>query len=232
MTTDSVDIVSSLAMPLPITVIAEILGVDSTDLPDFKRWSDDMALSFDPTLSTDEAERVAASDVEFRDYVARAIRARRANPHDDLISGLVAAQDEDGSQLSDAEAISAVALLLFAGNATTTDLIANGLLALLQNPDQLTALQSDPSLIAKKRSKKCCATTRPSQSAIGPRRPISTSTDAQSNRVSGSGSDSAPPTVTPLSIPNLTALTSRETRFIRSRSVEANTCASVHPSPG
>jgi cytochrome P450 len=147
-TTDSVDIVSSLAMPLPIRVIAEILGVDPTDLADFKRWSDDMALSFDPTLSADGAERVAMSDVEFRDYIAGAIRARRSNPHDDLISGLVAAQDEDGSQLSDAEAISAVALLLFAGNATTTDLIANGLFALLQNPDQLTALQSDLSLIA------------------------------------------------------------------------------------
>ena len=144
---DSVDIVSSLAVPLPIMVIAEILGVESTDIADFKRWSDDMALSFDPTLSVLEAERVAASDVEFRDYVAGAIRARRDNPHDDLISGLVAAQDEDGSQLSDAEAISAVALLMFAGNATTTDLIANGLFALLQNPDQLSALQSDPSLI-------------------------------------------------------------------------------------
>lgn len=144
---DSVDIVSSLAVPLPIMVIAEILGVDSTDIADFKRWSDDMALSFDPTLSAHEAERVAASDVEFRDYVAGAIRARRGNPRDDLISGLVAAQDEDGSQLSDAEAISAVALLMFAGNATTTDLIANGLFALLQNPDQLSALQSDPSLI-------------------------------------------------------------------------------------
>jgi cytochrome P450 len=146
-TSDSVDIVSVLAVPLPITVIAEILGVDSTDLADFKRWSDDMALSFDQTLSTNEAERVASSDGEFRDYVAGVIRARRAVPRDDLISGLVEAQETDGSQLSDGEAISAIALLLFAGNATTTDLIANGLFTLLQSPDQLTALQSEPSLI-------------------------------------------------------------------------------------
>jgi cytochrome P450 len=74
------------------------------------------------------------------------IRARRAHPRGDLISGLVAAQDAEGSQLSDAEVISAVALLLFAGNVTTTD-VANGLFALLQNPDQLSVLQSDRSLI-------------------------------------------------------------------------------------
>jgi cytochrome P450 len=146
-TSDSVDVVLALAVPLPVTVIGEILGVDSTDQADFKRWSDDMALSFDQTLSPEATARVTASDAEFRDYIAEVIRARRATPRDDLISGLVAARDTDGSQLSDAEAISAIALLLFAGNATTTDLIANGLLALLQNPDQLAALQSDPSLI-------------------------------------------------------------------------------------
>ena len=90
---------------------------------------------------------MAASDAELREYIAEVIRARRALPRDDLISGLVAVQDADGSQLSDSEAVSAIALLLFAGNATTTDLIGNGLLALLQHLDQLAALQSDPSLI-------------------------------------------------------------------------------------
>jgi cytochrome P450 len=146
-TSDSVDIVSAFAVPFPITVIAEILGIDPADRADFKRWSDDVALSFDPLLSPEVAEQVAASDTELRNYIAGAIRTRRAQPRDDLISGLVAVQDADGSQLSDAETVSAIALLLFAGNATTTDLIANGLLALLQHPDQLAALQGDPALI-------------------------------------------------------------------------------------
>jgi cytochrome P450 len=146
-TSGSVDIVSVFAVPFPITVIAEILGIDPADRADFKRWSDDMAMSFDQMLRPKVADRVTASDAEFREYIAGVVGARRAVPRDDLISGLVAVQDSDGSQLSDAEAISAIALLLFAGNVTTTDLIANGLFALLRHRDQLTALQSDPALI-------------------------------------------------------------------------------------
>jgi cytochrome P450 len=142
-----VDIVSTFAVPLPITAIAEILGIDPADRADFKRWSDDVALSFDPDLSPEIAERVAASGAELREYIARVIRARRIRPRDDLISALTAVQDADGSQLSDTEAVSAIALLLFGGNATTTDLIGNGLLALLTNPDQVAALISNPALI-------------------------------------------------------------------------------------
>jgi cytochrome P450 len=144
---DTVDLITTFAVPLPITVIAEILGIDPTDRNDFKRWSDDMALSFDETLSPEEADRVAASEKELRLYIAEVIKARRLRPREDLISDLVAAQDTDGSELSDVEAVSVIALLLFGGNTTTTDLIGNGLLALLQHPRQLAALQADPSLI-------------------------------------------------------------------------------------
>jgi hypothetical protein len=143
----TVDLVAAYAVPFPIAVIADILGIDPADEADFKRWSDDVALSFDQLLGPDEVARVAASQVEFREYIAKVISARRARPGDDLISGLVGVQDTDGSQLTDAEAISAIALLLFAGNVTTTDLIGNGLFALLNHPDQLTILQSDPTLI-------------------------------------------------------------------------------------
>ena len=146
-TSATVDLVAAYAVPFPITVIADILGIDPTDQTEFKRWSDDVALSFDQLLGPAEVARLAESQVEFREYIAGVISARRVRPGDDLISGLVAVQDADGSQLSDAETISAIALLLFAGNVTTTDLIANGLLALLQHPDQLVMLQSDPSLI-------------------------------------------------------------------------------------
>jgi cytochrome P450 len=144
---DPVDLISALAVPLPITVIAEILGIDPADRDDFKRWSDNMALSFDETLSPHDADRVAASEAELRLYIAEVIKARRVRPREDLISELVAAQDTDGSQLSDAEAVSVIALLLFGGNTTTTDLIGNGLLALLEHPHQHAALQADPSLI-------------------------------------------------------------------------------------
>lgn len=147
-TTDGpVDLITSLATPFPITVIAEILGIDPGDQADFKRWSDDGALSFDPMLPPDVAERVATSTGELHAYLADAINARRAAPSDDLISALVAAQDADGTQLSDAEAVSSISLLLLAGNITTTDLIGNGVLALLQHPDQLAALLADPSLL-------------------------------------------------------------------------------------
>ncbi len=155
-TNGAVDIVSEFAVPFPISVIAEILGVAATDRLEFKRWSDDIALSFDATLSPQVAERVATSDAELRAYIAGVIEDRRAHLRDHLISGLVAVQDADGSQLSDSEAIrlsdseaiSAIALLLFAGNATTTDLIANGLLALLQHPEELAMLRSEPTLTA------------------------------------------------------------------------------------
>jgi cytochrome P450 len=142
-----VDLITALATPFPITVIAEILGVDPADRDDFKRWSDDGALSLDPMLAPDVAERVASSAAELRSYLAEAINARREAPGDDLISALVAAQDADGTQLSDDEAIGAISLLLQAGNITTTDLIGNGVLALLQHPEQLDALLADPSLI-------------------------------------------------------------------------------------
>jgi cytochrome P450 len=146
--TGPVDLIAALAVPLPIIVIAEILGIDPADQGDFKRWSDDMALSFDETLTAAESERVAQSGAQLRDYIAATIQARRTSPKDDLISALVAAQDTDGSRLSDSEAVSVIALLLFGGNTTTTDLIGNGMLALLQHPDQLGLLRADPGLLA------------------------------------------------------------------------------------
>jgi hypothetical protein len=104
-------------------------------------------LSFQ-NLSNDETNRVAGSNLELRDYIGAAIKDRRASPRDDLISHLVAVQDAEGSRLSDAEVVSIIVLLLFGGNTTTTDLIGNGILALLQHPDQLAALQADPPLLA------------------------------------------------------------------------------------
>jgi cytochrome P450 len=146
-TADPVELISAFAVPFPVDVIAEILGINKADRDEFKRWSDAVALTFDTTLDEVAAARVADSERELHDYLGAVIRARRVEPREDLISSLVEVRDANGSTLTDLEAVRAIAELLFGGNATTTDLIGNGILALLRNPDQLTALQADPSLI-------------------------------------------------------------------------------------
>jgi len=141
------DLMPALAAPFPTIVIAEMLGVDPTDRDDFKRWSDSGVRLFDPTLTPAERQESFASGDALRDYFARVIADRRTFPRGDLVSALIAAQDES-DRLDDAEMIGTCSLLLSAGNVTTTDLIGNGVFALLQHPDQLRLLQQDPSLIA------------------------------------------------------------------------------------
>ena len=138
------DLVSELAWPLPVIVIAEMLGIPQEDRERFKRWSDAMV----PTLggdysALDEARR---SNEELVDYVSRVIAERRKEPRDDLISRLVAAE-ERGQTLSEDEMLGTVALLLVAGNETTAHLISNGMLVLLRNPQQMARLRDDPSLL-------------------------------------------------------------------------------------
>jgi cytochrome P450 len=140
------DLIASFAGPLPTTVIAEMLGVDPADRDDFKRWSDDGVLAFDPMLSEEGRAKVNAAMSSMDAYLRRAVAERHAAPRDDLISSLIAVE-ESGDQLTDDEIVTMCALLLSAGNVTTTDLIGNGVLALLQHPDQLAKLSDDPSLI-------------------------------------------------------------------------------------
>jgi hypothetical protein len=142
---DEFDVMTALASPLPIIVIAEILGIDPADRDDFGRWSRDGALLFDLFLPPEVLARVATSGEELRAYLAAVIEARRVEPRDDLISALVAARD-DGDRLTTGEMIDVIALLLGAGNITTTDLIGNAVLALLSDPEQWHALTTDPSL--------------------------------------------------------------------------------------
>jgi len=140
------DLMATFAGPLPTIVIAEMLGVDPADRDDFKRWSDESVLGFNPLITDEERERVIAASTAMDDYLRRAIAERRSNPRDDLISALIAVE-EAGDQLSNEEIVTMCSLLLAAGNVTTTDLIGNGVLALLRHPDQLAALRADPSLI-------------------------------------------------------------------------------------
>ena len=105
-------------------------------------------MTFDTTLDVTDAARVAASGEELHDYLGGVLLAARwAQPQEDLISSLVQAEDADGSKLTDTEAVRAIAEVLFGGNATTTDLIGNGILAFLRHPDELAALRDDPTLI-------------------------------------------------------------------------------------
>ena len=138
------DLVSELAWPLPVIVIAEMLGIPREDRERFKRWSDAMVATLGGDYrALDEARR---SNEELVEYVSRVIAERRKEPRDDLISRLVAAE-ERGQTLSEDEMLGTVALLLVAGNETTTHLISNGMLVLFSNPDQMERLRADPSLL-------------------------------------------------------------------------------------
>jgi len=140
------DLIEAFAGPLPTIVIAEMLGVDPADRADFKRWSDLGVMNFNPLLTPEERERVDEAGAAMDGYLRRVIDERRERPRADLITSLIAAE-EGGDQFTDNEIVSMCSLLLAAGNLTTTDLIGNGVLTLLRNPEELTKLQDDPSLI-------------------------------------------------------------------------------------
>jgi cytochrome P450 len=141
------DLVEEIAYPLPVIVISEMLGVPPKDRADFKRWSDDVVATLGgPFTPPDVMERARKSIEELAEYLSRVIAERRADPKDDLISGLIAAED-GGQVLSETEIFSTTILLLIAGNETTTNLISNAMYTLLQNPEQLELLREDLSLM-------------------------------------------------------------------------------------
>jgi cytochrome P450 len=138
------DLIDDYAFPLPITVIAELLGVPVEDRDKFREWSD-AAVSGNATQ--EYVEKVLTPHMQaFTDYLRAMFEEKRKNPKDDLISALVQAE-EAGDKLSEDELLGMVFLLLIAGHETTVNLIGNGMLALLQHPDQLQKLRNDPSLI-------------------------------------------------------------------------------------
>lgn len=140
------DLVAALAYPLPVTVIAEMLGVPSEDLDRFEAWSNDIALNVEPILDDDGVRRVQSSRHELSEYFEGIIEKRRREPREDIISALLAAEEE-GDMLTHDELIATLILLLVAGNETTRNLIGNGILALLSHPDQLQRLRENPDLL-------------------------------------------------------------------------------------
>ena len=146
----TMDVIATLAYPLPVIVIAELLGFPAEDFPLYKKWSDDFAAALG-LYSTDVQHAAAArSRGELRDYfdklVDRHLRAGLAGRDDNLLPALLSMEHEDGALTRDELFINA-ALLLAAGHETTTNLIGTGLLALLRHPTQLARLRDDPTLI-------------------------------------------------------------------------------------
>ena len=138
------DLIDDYAFPLPITVIAELLGVPAEDRDSFREWSD-AAVSGNTTQ--EHLDKVLIPHMQaFTDYLHALFEEKRKNPKDDLVSALLRAE-EAGDKLSEDELLGMVFLLLVAGHETTVNLIGNGVLALLQHPDQLQKLKDDPSLI-------------------------------------------------------------------------------------
>jgi pimeloyl-[acyl-carrier protein] synthase len=146
---EHIDLISDFAFPFPVTVICELIGIPAEDQDLFQEWGQPLARALDPTTSPEEEEKqLVEADkaaVLFIDYFSELIARRKAEPADDLLTDLIDAQ-EGGEHLSERELIAMCLLLLGAGTGTTRNLIGNGMLALLQNPDQLELLRSDPSL--------------------------------------------------------------------------------------
>ena len=140
------DLMETVAMPLPVIVIAEMLGVPPEDRAQFRTWSNQRARLLEPTIGPPEREIAAAAGRSLSEYFLPIIKARRAAPQGDIISAL-AQVEEEGDVLAEHEMLSMLRLLLVAGNETTTNLIGNGMLALLRHPGELEKLRDDPSLI-------------------------------------------------------------------------------------
>ena len=140
------DLMAAFAQPLPIIVIAEMLGVPAEDRDRFKLWSVQRSRLLEPTVSFRERAIARNAAQEFDAYFRAMIAKRRSAPRDDILSALAHAEDE-GERLTEREMLNLLRLLLIAGNETTANLIGNGLLALLANPDQLARLRDDPDLV-------------------------------------------------------------------------------------
>lgn len=140
------DIIGELAFPLPVIVIAELIGVPLEDREQFKDWTGTLARSLDPVVTPEIIEAANSATESFVAYFIRLIAERRARPRQDMLSSLIAVE-EAGDRLSEDELLSNIILLFAAGHETTMNLIGNGLLALLRYPEQLARLGAAPGLI-------------------------------------------------------------------------------------
>jgi cytochrome P450 len=139
------DLIHDLAFPLPFTVISELLGMPDSDREKLREWSHTMTATLDPIFTVDQAKAAIVASDHMLEHVLAAIAWKRAHPADDLLSALLAAE-EDGDVLSEDELLDQFVLLYIAGHETTVNLIGNGTFALLRNRAQLERWQADPDL--------------------------------------------------------------------------------------
>ncbi|WP_040224740.1 cytochrome P450 family protein [Bhargavaea cecembensis] len=141
---ERVDLIDELAFPLPIIVICEILGIPAEDRDNFRIWSNAMIEGSGGDYAGDIGQHMQA----FVEYLGKRFAMLREHPADDLISRLIIAEEE-GDRLTEQELYGVVSLLIIAGHETTVNLISNGVMTLLQHPDQLKLLKEQPDLIKK-----------------------------------------------------------------------------------
>ena len=144
---DEIDLVGDFAYPLPVTVIAEMLGVPLSDRETFSGWSRDLVDLFGTEdVSSDAAQRGNDAIVAMNEYFTELARERRARPREDLLTAFVEVEDQ-GERLTHEELLATCLILLIAGHETTANLIGLGTLALLRNPDVLARLREEPALV-------------------------------------------------------------------------------------
>jgi cytochrome P450 len=146
--TEPVDVLSGMAEELPVAVIAELLGVPEADRPLLRPWSNAIVKMYEygRTAAVEDAAERAAD--QFVTYLRGLAAERRRTPGEDLLSHLVGVRDSDGDRLTEDELVTTCVLLLNAGHEATVNVSGNGLLALLEHPDQLARLRDDPGLLS------------------------------------------------------------------------------------
>jgi cytochrome P450 len=144
---DPVDVIAGFAFPLPFVVISELLGMPEADHLQLRAWSHEMTRTLEPFIDPEQLAGAVVAGDNMLAHLDAAIEWKRRNPADDLLSALIAAE-EDGDRLSPEELVDTLLLLYLAGHETTVNLIGNGTVALLRHRDQFERLAADPSLDA------------------------------------------------------------------------------------
>ena len=141
-----IDLIADYVEPLPVTVIAELLGIPEADRHQLRPWSADICLMYELDPPEASARRAVQASIEFGDYLRSLLADRRAHPGDDLISGLAAVVD-DGDTLTEGELIATCVLLLNAGHEASVNGAGNGWWTLFRNPAALARLRAEPGLM-------------------------------------------------------------------------------------
>ncbi|MGH8862485.1 MAG: cytochrome P450, partial [Jatrophihabitantaceae bacterium] len=138
-----VDLIALYAEPLPVQVIAELLGIPEADWPLLRPWSNAIVKMYEYEVSPEQKRAAETASAEFVAYLRELVAARRLAPTDDLVSGLIAETDGDGARLSEDELVTTCTLLLNAGHEASVNVVGNGVSALLQHPDQIVGVDDD-----------------------------------------------------------------------------------------